>query len=51
VHRFFDIGDGAAAPPPVYVPGARPLGNLPKIPMPEYQGKKGVRPLRCGWKV
>jgi hypothetical protein len=39
---FFEAGDGAAAPPPVYVPAARPLGNLPKIQMPEFQGKKGV---------
>jgi hypothetical protein len=39
---FFEAGDGAAAPPPVYVPAARPLGNLPKIQMLEFQGKKGV---------
>jgi hypothetical protein len=39
---FFEIGDGAAAPPPVYVPAARPLGNLLKVQMPEFQGKKGV---------
>jgi hypothetical protein len=32
---FFEAGDGAAAPPPVYEPAARPLGNLPKIQMPE----------------
>jgi hypothetical protein len=42
VRPFFEVGDGAAAPPPVYVPAARPLGNLPKIQMPEFQGKKGV---------
>src|SRR6476646_5586590 len=40
--RFFQDGDGAAAPPPVYVPAARPMGNLPKIQMHEFQGKKGV---------
>jgi hypothetical protein len=28
---FFEDGGGAAGPPPVYVPAARPLGNLPKI--------------------
>jgi hypothetical protein len=39
---FFEDGGGAAAPPPVYVPAARPLGNLPKIQMPEFEGKKGV---------
>jgi hypothetical protein len=39
---FFEYGGGAAAPPPVYVPAARPLGNLPKIQMPEFKGTKGV---------
>jgi hypothetical protein len=39
---FFEVGDRAAAPPPVYVPAARPLGKLSKIQMPEFQGKKGV---------
>lgn len=39
---FFEVGDSAAAPPPVYVPAACPLANLPKIQMPEFQGKKGV---------
>jgi hypothetical protein len=37
---FFE--DGAAASPPVHVPAARPLGNLPKIQMPEFKGNKGV---------
>jgi hypothetical protein len=39
---FFEDGGGAAAPPLVYVPAARPLGNLPKIQMPEFKGNKGV---------
>jgi hypothetical protein len=39
---FFEVGDDAAAPPPIYVPAARPLGNLSKIQIPEFQGKKGV---------
>jgi hypothetical protein len=39
----FEDGGGAAAPPPVHVTAARPLGNLPKIHMPdEFKGKKGV---------
>jgi hypothetical protein len=39
---FFENGGGAAAPPLVYVPAARPLSNLPKIQMPEFKGIKGV---------
>jgi hypothetical protein len=39
---FFEDGGGAAAPPPVHVLAARPLGNLPKIQMPEFKGEKGV---------
>jgi hypothetical protein len=39
---IFEVGDGATGPTPVYVPATRPLGNLPKIQMPEFQGKKGV---------
>jgi hypothetical protein len=39
---FFEDGGDAAAPPPVYVPAARPLGNLPKIQMPEFKRNKGV---------
>jgi hypothetical protein len=39
---FLEVDDDAAAPPPVYMPAARPLEHLPKIQMPEFQGKKGV---------
>jgi hypothetical protein len=39
---FFEDGGGAAGPPPVHVTAARPLGNFPKIQMPEFKGKKGV---------
>jgi hypothetical protein len=39
---FLEDGGGAAAPPLVHVPAARPMGNLPKIQMPEFKGEKGV---------
>jgi hypothetical protein len=39
---LFEEGGDATAPPPVYVPAARPLGHLPMIRMPEFKGKKGV---------
>jgi hypothetical protein len=39
---FFENGGNAPAPPLGYVHAARPLGNLPKIQMPEFKGKKGV---------